>query len=515
MYYNKYKGDSKYKGDQFDVACFLQDVHSEIVKDYMEENQRQTDIEDALLIERSLNKIMNYLIARRDNKLSEKTPKTLDDLAIETLINRYPSLVSVFNFSNKYFGTNNKLLSPQKIGEAFEKDIKKVVMAGSSMSNSYRVSLGSAQIIGDEAANKMIESLRENYSAIDNYIKQSFKIDKPEELKDYSVATEKRKILNIIIDLGTQTKSSYLSASKAKKNKEALKNFRGDIYNKVEDFLKECENNNLFTKAFKEEKGKISKTDFALLAANLPEEGIVDSVSGKIDIRGGELMYEFEGDIKNSTVAKGLKKMEKVNFSLKTTKKGNKIKIGGTNFMRAYFSLTSDLGFTDAETLNSSYWHINKLMYAATHGKTGLSLHQRAYKHYGGQIEIEGGGKISSGQASREQRWTSAKQDIYLLRFVYELTGRGLSYGDGVISIDEAKKGNSYMIYLALDENTKNGIIKVRSVSQILQKMFNLVRNKSHQYKDLFKIQRTNPLQGEMYINERVFLSKNQLDRPL
>ena len=82
MYYNKYRGDSKYKGDQFDVACFLQDVHSEIVRDYMEENQRQTDIEDALLIERSLNKIMNYLIARRDNKLSEKTPKTLDDLAI-------------------------------------------------------------------------------------------------------------------------------------------------------------------------------------------------------------------------------------------------------------------------------------------------------------------------------------------------------------------------------------------------------------------------------------------------
>lgn len=516
MYYNGY-------GDHYDVTCFLHDVHDQISLEYFANRKQSSSASEK--IEKCLNIIYNY--GKKPMNLCTADYMVLNELDKQGIIGK------IFNVKDGvYYNEKGKALSNQKAGTEFEEDVVKVIKTvfdnpeqkfynydkkGKKLSEYSNYHLGAARIIGDEMANEWIAEIKNNTEGIKKYIESRFS-NSNNKLKKYK--TEDLVTgFDIVLGFTYTTKGSFIAAKGIKDAEERVEvsKYRKAMMKDLEAFLKA-------------NAGKDIRDQYqlALTARYLPGSNIgslknksanvaLTKVDGKIDVLAdGSLKTEFSVGADNSVVIQGLKEMEGHTFSLKVANEGNKIHIGGSNSIRAWFSILQGLGIKDKKTVVSSFIHANNLMLAALMGsKETRLLYQRDRRRKKSDILSAGQSKYTkyyeqygneTAHWTRAERWDDARKNIYIIMFTYELTGRGLQYENDKVG---TTLGNDFLIYLSLSEKDENPI-KVLSVSQILERMFDSFGS-GKGIKDLGSMYRQNPFTGEFSIDPAIFtrLDKN------
>ncbi len=428
-----------YNGDnEYEISLFLQDVHKSIQSKYQSRKGGASNVVRARQIESFLQLIKRY---NNNENLSVE-----DRMALKTIYDLNPSLKAVFK------NDNYKNLDAKELGDQFEIEVNEVIQTIFNTQNRHTL-IGGQGVLGGKQASYFKDSLLYTGINLDKWIKELYNVEGAN-------AEKIRGSIMFILDGKGGTKFSNKDPLVQKVKEIEQKIGKPSLYTLATLPFSKDSNNEKFI--FAEKQGKTDVTSPGDAQLNFKEEDLINIKQDK-------------------KIMEGINALRGANLSLKAYKANSSISIGNTNPMKAYFSLLTNLGY-NYYTNSSSFLHSINLMYSK---KNKASIHKEHYKKLG----------ITKG---RKSRWNEVKQQIYFMRFVYELTGAGQKYSNKEL------KNLKEVDFIVLNEtNSKN--IKVKSTSQILSNMFNLFETQTEGLKNMNEIRRENPFEGGMYILSSAF----------
>ena len=480
-------------GTHYDVANYLGHIHEDIAKKYQAQGKKMTNTNvTASNIEYALNVIFGGTV---------KDIPITDQIIRATIIENYiPSDLreKILNYKTEYQKILDKNKYSQELGDNFEKDISSLVNsifsteAGSTLGN-INSSTGKEQIASPEVYNKWIQNIGKDFKIIQKYIEDGVASRIINNTKGKKTSEAIREYISFKLDL-TLDPSGKVINTESEENAENIRQLRASTKNELENFF-----NGL------NEKLKLQEQNFKMFMLNSPGNPLapMEEVSGKIDIKvdkNGILIQpilDLGLNNKSSRLIKGLNNMKGKNFSLKITNKRKQVKLGHTNFMRIYYDFLPKFSSSgDRKSLISGYKHMINLAVCNKRNPNRRSENQDYYNEYGdaptrnGQVAIQG--------ETVADRWMYIREEIFVLRTMYELTGYGQNYiGDLISGTDNS---NDYLIYMFFNLDDKKKIIsntfRVISSGYVFQKIMNKINKGKRIGVDLY-----NPFHDDIKLN--------------
>lgn len=460
-------------GTHYDIANYLGHIHEDIAKKYRAEGKNIANTNTiASNIEYALNVIFGINI--------EDVPIT-DQIIRATIIENYiPSDLreKILNYKAKYQEILNKDKYSQELGDSFEKDISSLMDSifstekGATLGN-INSSTGKEQIKSPAAYDEWMKNIGRDFKIIQKYIEEGV-MNKIINNTGGSYKTSEaiREYISFKLDLTVDPTTLAINA-RTEENAENIRQLRESTKNELENFFNGLEG-----------ELKLQEQDFKLFMLNSPGNPLapMEEVSGKIDVKVSKNSVLIQPIIdlglneKSSRLLKGLNSMKGKNFSLKVTNKKKQVKLGHTNFMRVYYDfLPKFSSYGDRASLISGYKHMVNMAVCNRKNPGRRSENQDYYNNYG-DAPLRNEGPAIRGETVAD-RWAYVREEIYVLRVMYELTGYGQNYmGDLIKGSDNS---NNYLIYMYFDSDANKNIVgnsfRVMSSGYIFSKIMNKI----------------------------------------
>lgn len=373
--------------NRYDVNDFLEIVHNDLKVKYAINNpiKINEDNAKAKCMEKFFQKLKDYFLNKPNDEITDLDQAFFNQISNELpIIKRQKRLFSRSNMFN-YTGLNSS-----QIGEKFEQEIGNVLSIIATGKPGFKgktdFQTGTVTYGGDEDLQKFINRRGK---------KLAFKISEKDSSKE---------ILDIANSIFALPKEYYETM--------IPKTWR-NIYD-----------------------DKRNKTGRELYISN---------TQIKVDINSQTMQFSKQWQVEPNTQS-AIDLIKTSTFTLKNYKKGQVIKLGNTNPIKAYFTILSSLGY-DYKTKSSSFLHGINLMNCTK--KNATQERKDIYSTY-----------------------------IYQLRFIYELTGIGQGGSSDLKDIASAQ----YLLYNELNGNK----IKVIPTSQIIADMYDNIKYDSVNKKTSF-----------------------------
>ncbi len=426
---------------RYDVVEFLGDIHNKLNKKY------------------------NFNISNKEqNKEWERAQKIQEFLRVlPTILKKNDSLIAKVLYSNlkSIMGKDQESFSlfermkerstdpKDDVGDVFEKELQAIIQTFFEVE-------GRPIRLGEETVElkNVQQFLEANQQGFDENLMATFRNIQAERIqpiiddlieqglkkgtKDFRDALKKDSRYVTVPELGIE----YYK-NQTRNNKSSNRSF--NIYN-------------LFPKTleyYKEENSDGSKIKLKT------QHFVVKDKSGKTDVAASDITidYELEGEFSN-TVEAGIKALKGARLSAKSYS-DFKIGLGNTNFLKVFYAVADATGqSSETRVRHSALYHLLNLQKCAKNKK------EKKYKYK--RIKEEDRkpsiydprryGKLKS-------RWTQAREYIYYLRFIYELTGAGTKY------TKKELRGLEEVDFLVTNIGKgKESLIQVFPVSYLIQK---------------------------------------------
>ena len=454
MYYNR-------STPRYDVVRFLGEVHEQIRYKLVEKKMKGKDEQEkAKKIQSFLNILINY--PKQKNRADEMLFANLR-YNLKNIMEKNENTKDYYHGIKSLFERRGE--SSAEVGEIFEQELEAIIQTffiKASGINSFRLGQDAITVPGVQ---KFIDSHQKEIS--DSFYRDCEEI----------ALKENKKLMK-------ELEKSGLEGEKLEKtyNKKKLTTIKVLINSEKENRVD----------------SKVSNTLYDLLPQSISRIKTGNSLgswkitaqnrAGKTDIFASDKLKEFDwiGEATYSKeIIQGLDALKGAKISAKSYK-DLVIGLGDTNFYKVFFSVLNKTSRSYSnKTKYTALYHLFNLQKSNDKGGIETFSYKRINEKDAKQSKY-----YPQRYGDVQERWKQARIYIYMMRFIYELTGAGSVY------TNSALRGLEEVDFLVVNRG-KN--IKVYSTGFLIQKALNSISQPANINK--YMAVRSDPFRGEIKLH--------------